>query len=122
LRRTRHRADSAARRLHRRLASRDPARGQPGDCACRIRSVEGGGLPAFVPAGPCREQGATAGASSAIGPTCGPPGTERQRAEEEVVTGSRMSGERLPAGPSRRTNRRPSHGQDATQDRLERIA
>jgi antirestriction protein ArdC len=33
------------------------------------------------------------------GPTCGAAGVERQRAEEEVVTGLPMPGERLPAWP-----------------------
>jgi antirestriction protein ArdC len=37
------------------------------------------------------------------------------------VTDPMRLGERLPARPSRRTNRRPSHGQVAIQDRLERI-
>jgi hypothetical protein len=38
------------------------------------------------------------------------------------VTAPMRPGERLPAGPSLRTNRRTSHGQVATQDRLERTA
>ncbi len=43
------------------------------------------------------------------------PAGERERVDGQVVTGPTRPGERLPAGPSRRT----SHGQVATQDRLE---
>src|SRR6185437_7410207 len=47
-------------------------------------------------------QGTAAGPPAAIGPTCGLPGIERQRAEGKVVTGLQRPGESLPAGPSRR--------------------
>jgi hypothetical protein len=130
------RPDRAACRLPRRL-DRPPDRAGPRGRARGIGGIQGRRLSAGLPRpsggnGRPGEQGRCAPTDRpwhmssprpASQPLSRPAQSPRGRGGTgSFVTAQMRPGERLPAAPSRRTNRRPSHGQVATQDRLERVA